>query len=65
MESPADLINKLINVGYSQGQLAEILGCSQAVVSRLASGDIKNPGYKTMDALREMIKEVRNVKTSR
>jgi ribosome-binding protein aMBF1 (putative translation factor) len=43
--------HKRLNRGYSQYELAEAIGCSQAMISRLESGDMKLETFFAKDAL--------------
>ena len=43
--------HKRLNRGYSQYELAEAIGCSQAMISRLESGDVKLETFFAKDAL--------------
>lgn len=43
--------HKRLNRGYSQYELAEAIGCSRAMISRLESGDVKLETFFAKDAL--------------
>ena len=43
--------NRRLNCGYSQRSLAEIIGCSQPMIARLESGEMKLESFFGKDAL--------------
>lgn len=55
-ETHKQLVEYLISVGYSQTQISEFVGCSQATISRLLSGR----HVDTRTAIRNKLDEMKN-----
>lgn len=48
---PKEVVARLLACGYSQADLATAAGVTQACISKIASGHIKNPAYITIARL--------------
>lgn len=53
-ESPADLVRRLMEAGYSQQEIADSVGCTQATISYIAQNKRETPRYTIVDALRTL-----------
>lgn len=53
--TPAQLIKTLVARGLSQPAIASGACTSQATISRILSGEIKNPSFKIVDGLRSLV----------
>ena len=52
-----EIISHLQQVGLSQAQIAEKIGCSQPTVHRLYSGDTRDPGFSVGSNLIRLAKQ--------
>ncbi|MDC9623609.1 helix-turn-helix transcriptional regulator [Xenorhabdus sp. XENO-7] len=57
---PQELIKKIINAGFTQSQIAEQIGISQASLSRILTGTSLDPRLSTVRAIEKFYNE--NVK---
>ena len=53
--SPSDAIKILIAKGFTLSSISRYLGKPSNYVSRINSGAVRDPGYKTVDKLRELV----------
>lgn len=52
---PVETIQRLRGLGWTQEQIAEEIGATQARISRLVNGKVKKPDYKMVDAIRSLL----------
>ena len=52
------MIQKLLDSGLSQHEIAEACNCSQTVISLLYTGKRSNPKYKTGNAIEKLYNEI-------
>lgn len=43
--APPKMVRELVGAGWSQGQLGLVVGCTQAMISRMQSGQYKDVTY--------------------
>ena len=54
-QSPEQLVRTLIRHRWSQESIAERIGATQPTVSRILSGRHRNPSYRVVERLRELV----------
>lgn len=53
------LIAELGRLDVSQAEVAKSVGCARSTICELASGEIKNPGWKIASGLQDLLKKQR------
>ena len=51
------LLQKLFEVGFTQGQIANFVGCSQPTISDISRGKIRNPSFEIGMALLDLARK--------
>ena len=54
MRTPTEIINNLLDRGWTQEAIANEIGTTQATISRIARQQHANPSYLIADALRRL-----------
>ena len=52
MNSPQEIVLALLDLKWSEAQIARKVGTNQSTINRIKKGTIKKPAYSTGDALR-------------
>ncbi len=55
---PDELVRALIRAGWSQGEIADAIDVTQPTVSRILSGQHKNPRYSAVERLRQLVQNL-------
>lgn len=56
--SPKQIVDRLIEIGWTQDQIAESIGVAQSTVHRIRIGATKTPAYQIVDRLRELVQGI-------
>ncbi|ELX0420566.1 transcriptional regulator [Salmonella enterica] len=56
--TPKDMVQSLIDAGYTQSQIAEATGVAQSSICRLLTGVHTDPRISTVRALENMLRTV-------
>lgn len=59
-KSPHELVNTLLNTGWTQSELAEEVGISQPSISRIAVNPTIRPRHDIVDHLRHLVRVTSN-----
>lgn len=54
-KKPDELVLELRKSGWSQEQIADATGVTQSTISRILSGQHKDPRYSVVERLRELV----------
>lgn len=54
METPQNIIARLLRLGFSQKEIASHVGVPESTISRIYNGK-QNPRWQVVDALRAML----------
>jgi len=55
---PADAVALLMDKGYRQHEIAEMVGTTQATISRICAGKVSNPGFHIALAIDKLAKSL-------
>lgn len=65
MLTPIEAIAELESMGLTQQRIAELTGTQQGYISRLKTNSITQPSYKVVDALRNLVSEMKKQKETK
>lgn len=65
MLSPQEAISELETMGLTQQKIAELTGTQQGYISRLKTNSISQPNYIVVDALRNLVNQMKKKKETK
>lgn len=63
--TPKEIVDRLIEIGWTQDEIAEHVGVAQSTIHRIRTDETKNPAYQIVDRLRSVANDIEGFRSWR